>query len=281
MITTTTWTAIRTMQNTITDFFYLWPALVAGILLSCMMGPLGSIVLWRRMTFLGDALGHSSLLGLAVGAVYQINSVVCVLVTCILIMFFLPIFEKLKQTNDALLGVISHTFLAFGFVIVSLFNPAQNIESYLFGDILTITSVDLISVFCVAALGSVVLFFFWESWALASVHPELARAEKLATKKTEMIFNLFVAVVVAISIQFLGVLLISALLIIPSATARALAKTPEGMAILGAALGAVSVTVGIILSLMLDTPAAPTLVAVMGTQFILVNGGRFLLFKNH
>ena len=75
------------------------------------MGPLGSIVLWRRMTFLGDALGHSSLLGLAVGAVYQINSVVCVLVTCILIMFFLPIFEKLKQTNDALLGVISHTFL--------------------------------------------------------------------------------------------------------------------------------------------------------------------------
>jgi zinc transport system permease protein len=267
------------MPITLTDIVFLWPALVAGLLLSLMMGPLGSIVLWRRMTFLGDALGHSSVLGLAIGTLLQFSLGWSVFISCCVILLLLPFFERFKQTNDALLGVMSHSFLAFGFVLIYWFQPKQNIESFLFGDMLNIVPVDVIKVGGVVFLGAVLLYCFWQAWVLMSVHPELAKAEKLATAKSELVFNLFLAMIVAVSIQFLGVLLISALLVIPAATARFIAKTPEEMAWRSAGLGAIAVILGLFIALRLDLPLAPALVAVMGTQFILISGTHFLSAK--
>lgn len=247
-------------------------ALIAGICIAIVAGPLGSLVVWRRMSYFGDTLAHSSLLGIALGILLDINLQLAV-IACSLAFAVVLIFLQQKKTlsTDTLLGILAHSTLAFGLLILSLSHTVQvNLVAYLFGDLLTIGTNDLYWIVGCTVLIAVLLVFFWNGFLTITVHEELAQVEGAPVGKLHCLMVLMIALLIAVSMKIVGVLLITSLLIIPSAAARRFAKTPEQMALAASVAGCMAVGLGLLMSYELDTPAGPSIV-VTACGFFLIS----------
>ena len=141
---------------------------------------------------------------------------------------------------------------------------------FLFGDILAVSRLDLAIIYIGGGIVIAVLVFVWRALFAATVNYDLAEAEGLRPDRANIVFMLLMAVVIAISMKIVGVLLITALLIIPAATARQLARGPEQMALIAAVLGVIAVVAGLFGSLEWDTPSGPSIVVAAATLFVLV-----------
>ena len=163
---------------------------------------------------------------------------------------------------------MAHSALAFGLVAVS-FLPGIRIDlaAYLFGDILAVSRADLLVIWGGAALVVALIAWRWSPLLSATLNEELAYAGGLDPKREKLILTLALAVTVAVAIKVVGALLIAAMLIIPAAAARGLARTPEAMAMIAAAIGAVSAVAGLRAAYLLDTPAGPSIVCVAAVLF--------------
>ncbi|HEY7690553.1 MAG TPA: metal ABC transporter permease [Dongiaceae bacterium] len=255
------------------DFFTR--ALIGGIGIALFAGPLGCFILWRRMAYFGDALSHSALLGIALGFLLGIDLTLGILGICVAVALFLLALQRQKRlTVDTLLVILSHSALSIGLVAAS-FAPSLRIDltGYLFGDILAIAPRDLIWIYAGGILVLGVLLAIWQALLSLTVNEELARAEGVNAEATGLIFMLLIAVTVALAMKAVGILLVSALLIIPAAAARRFVTTPEHMAVLAAAIGAASVVAGLLSSLHLDTPAGPSIVVAAAAFFMLSLAG--------
>lgn len=241
---------------------FLVLALLCGLGVALVSGPLGSFVVWRRMAYFGDTLAHSALLGAAVGIMLKFNPLWAVLFCCVLIAALMTLIQTQKAlTNDTVLGIISHSALALGLVCASFISDTRlDLWGILFGDLLTVTRSDVITIYLIAATVLALLCVFWRSLLLATLDENLARAEGLPVTKLRLLLMVMTATVVALAMKVVGVLLITALLIIPAATSRRLSRSPEQMAILAAVLGAIAVALGLLASFYLDTPAGPSIV---------------------
>ena len=251
------------------DFFTR--ALLAGLGLAIMAGPLGCFIVWRRMAYFGDTLAHSALLGVAAALFFEIQVVVGVFMTALLVAISLLLLSQ-RQTlgRDTLLGLISHAFLAIGFVVIAfLTNVRVDVMSYLLGDILAVGRFDLAVIFGCAAVTLGLLICLWQRLLATTVSTELAQAEGQSPLLSELILMLTLAAVVAVCIKIVGVLLITALLIIPAATARRFASTPERMAIAAALIGCFDVVAGLYASLWWDTPSGPSIVTAAFIVFLI------------
>ncbi|MEX0619008.1 MAG: iron chelate uptake ABC transporter family permease subunit [Pseudohongiellaceae bacterium] len=247
-------------------------ALLAGLAFALVAGPLGCFVVWRRMSFFGDTLAHSALLGIALGLLFSINPQLTVLASCLLFAVILMVLERKKTISvDALLGILAHTTLAVGVVLLAVFSDVQiNIEAYLFGDLLTIRLTDLGWVVAVSALVGVVLVMFWNRFLFITVHEELASVEGVNVQRLKYLLVILMALLVAVAMNIVGVLLITSLLIIPPAASRQFARTPEQMAIGASGLGGLSVACGLVAAFYLDTPVGPSIVVIAGMFFFLI-----------
>jgi zinc transport system permease protein len=251
------------------DFFAR--AMIGGVGIALFAGPLGCFILWRRMAYFGDALSHSALLGIALGFLAGIDLNLGILGICIAVALFLLALQRQKRlTVDTLLVILSHSALSIGLVVAS-FSPSLRIDlaGYLFGDILAIAPVDLIWIYGGGALLLAILFWQWRSLLSLTVNEELARAEGVNAEATSLVFMLLIALAVALAMKAVGILLVSALLIIPAATARRFSATPERMALLAVIVGGLSVLGGLYGSLEFDTPAGPSIVVAAAAFFIL------------
>lgn len=237
-------------------------ALLAGICIALVAGPLGSFVVWRRMSYFGDTLAHSSLLGIALGILMDVNLQLAVIMSSLLFALILVLLQTRKTlSTDTLLGILAHSTLAFGLLILSLSNTVQvNLVAYLFGDLLTIGSSDLYWIMGSTAVIGILLIVFWNSFLTITVHEELAQVEGVQVGRVHCLMVLMVALLIAVSMKIVGVLLITSLLIIPPAAARRLASTPEQMAIGASLAGCLAVSLGLLMSYRLDTPAGPSIV---------------------
>jgi len=239
-------------------------AVLAGLLVVLMSGPLGCVVVWRRMAYFGDALAHSALLGTSLALMVDINPLLGVILLGIVISFLLIRLQTRKDlSSDAILGILSHGALAAGLVIVATMqSQGQRIDllAYLFGDILSVSWEYLgwLSLACVLVLG--LLIWMWQSILAIAVHEELARSEGIAVDRVRLLFMLLMSVVVAVAMKVVGIILITALLIIPAASARRFSPSPEAMAMLAIIFGLLSVAGGVFASLQWDTPAGPSIV---------------------
>ena len=251
------------------DNFLLY-ALLGGIGLAIVAGPLGCFVVWRRMAYFGDSLAHSALLGVALGFLLSIELTAGIAVTCVIFsLAIVALQEQRRIATDTLLGILSHTALSIGLVALSLMGSMRvDLLGYLFGDILAVTAQDLIAIYAGGALALIVLAAIWRDLLAMTVHEELARAEGVAVFRVRLVFTLLLAVVVAISMKVMGILLITSMLIIPAATARRFARTPEGMAALASAIGILAVALGLTASLRWDTPSGPSVVVAAFTLFL-------------
>jgi zinc transport system permease protein len=253
------------------DDFMIRAGLV-GLLLALCSGPLGCFVLWRRLAYFGDTMAHSALLGIALGLFAQINITLAVTLTSIFIAVSLLFLQKQnKIASDTLLGILSHSALALGIVTLSMLPTLQmDITSFLFGDLLTVTWLDVVLCAVLVLLSYCILFVIWQPLLLLSLHSALAKAEGVSEQKYALIFTLLIALLIAIAMKLVGILLITALLVIPAACARLLAHTPILMAIFAAIIAVIAVFIGVSVSYFYDTPTGPSIVLGNTLLFLLV-----------
>lgn len=252
-----------------TDFVLF--ALVAGLSLAAVAGPLGAFVVWRRMAYFGDTLAHSALLGIAIGLISGMNPQLSILISCLLFAFLLTVLEKNGEVStDTLLGILAHSSLALGVVVLALSGSVRvDLEAYLFGALLTITQQDLLWVVGVCAGVGVVLLKYWQEFVAITVHEDIAEIEGSKVARYKLLLVLLMALTIAVSMKIVGVLLITSLLIIPAASARLIAQTPEQMALRASAIGAGAVLAGLLIAFALDVPVGPSIV-VSATSLFLV-----------
>jgi len=262
---------IDSLAQLLTTNFVVY-ALIAGLSLALVSGPLGSFIVWRRMSYFGDTLAHSALLGIALGLIFDINAQLSILVSCVVFSLLLVALGKNKTiSTDTLLGIVAHSTLAIGVVVLAFSDSVRvNLEALLFGELLTVSGGDLVWVVGTSCLVAVLLFRFWNQFLAITVHAELAEIEGISPNKLNLLLVVLMALVIAISMKIVGVLLITSLLIIPPAAARQIARTPEQMAIKASVIGALSVVVGLIMAFIADTPVGPSIVAVASLFFLIL-----------
>jgi len=242
------------------DFFTR--ALVAGVGVALVAGPLGCFIVWRRLAYFGDTLSHAALLGVALAFLFELNITLAVFVVSASVSLALLMLQKRATlSSDALLVLLSHSALALGLVVLAFMTWVRiDLMGFLFGDILSVSRTDIAIIYLGGLLVISILAMIWHPLFAATVNRELAQAEDLHPDRVNLIFMLLMATIIAISMKIVGVLLITAMLIIPAATARRFATGPEQMAIIAALIGVVSVLAGLFGSLKLDTPSGPSIV---------------------
>lgn len=250
------------------DFFFR--AMLGGVGVAVVTGPLGCVVVWRRMAYFGAALAHAALLGVALGFVLEINLTVGVVTVCLALALGLAILERHTMlASDSLLGIMAHAMLALGLVTLAFMQHLRvDLMTYLFGDVLAIVRTDVYLIMGLAGVTLALLIAIWRPLLSLTVNPDLARVEGVNVERTRLGFVLMLAMVIAIGMKVVGILLVVSLLIIPAASARMVSKTPEQMAVVAAALGVVSVLLGLGSSWRWDVPAGPMIVVVAGAVFL-------------
>lgn len=252
---------------------FLVRAGLAGLGVSLAAGALGPFVVWRRMAYFGDAMAHAAILGVALSLGFSVSIFIGVLFAALLVAVLFLALTQRAQTSDSALGVIAHSALAFGLVAVAMSTgPQINVEAYLFGDVLTVSRADLALIWSVAAVVALWLVWRWQALVTWVLSPDLAETSGYNTKLEEMGLIVALALVVAVGIKAVGALLITALLIIPAASARPHVRTPEGMIALSLGFGALAAVAGLQGALWLDTPAGPSIVCAAAIAFALSMG---------
>jgi len=251
------------------DFFSR--AIIAGVGVALVAGPLGCYIVWRRLAYFGDTLSHAALLGIALALLFQVNITMSVfLVSVFVSLSLLTLQRRVTLSTDALLGLLAHSALAFGMVALSFMSWVRvDLMGFLFGDILAVTPFDIAIIWGGGLVVLIILMIFWRSLFAATVNLELAEAEGMKPEQANVVFMLLMAAVIAISMKIVGVLLITSMLIFPAAIARRFASGPEQMALLSALIGVVAVFGGLFGSLQWDTPAGPSIVVAASTFFII------------
>jgi zinc transport system permease protein len=242
------------------DFFTR--AILAGVGVALVAGPLGCFIVWRRLAYFGDTLSHSALLGVALALLFEVSITLTVFgVAAAVALSLLLLQKRATLSSDSLLGLLSHSSLALGLVVLAFMTWVRvDLMGFLFGDILAVSATDIAIVYGGGIVILLVLALIWRPLFAATVNTDLAEAEGLRPQRANVIFMLLMALVIAMAMKIVGVLLITALLIIPAATARRFARGPEQMAILAAMIGAAAVIAGLFGSLEWDTPSGPSIV---------------------
>ena len=250
---------------------FLLRAFLGGLGVALVAGPLGCFIVWRRMAYFGASLAHSALLGVALGFLLGLDPTLGIAAASILLALLLVALQQQRVLpSDTLLGILAHAGLALGLVVLSFFGSLRvDLLGYLFGDILAVSRGDLLWIYGGGLLALGVLAAIWRPLLTATLHEELARAEGLPVLRLRLALMLTVAIVIAIAMKIVGILLIISMLIIPAATARCFARTPEQMAVLAALAGTAAVGLGLWGSLEADTPAGPSIVVAATLLFSL------------
>lgn len=251
---------------------FMLRALIGGLALAAALGPLGAFVLWRRMAYAGDAIAHAALLGVALSLITQ--GVLPMTAAIFLVAAGVAIFLA-KRSGDGrhdvstMLGLIAHGALALGLVLVAMNHEVRvDINAYLFGDILAIDWNDVAILGVLSAVLLLLTRIFWRPLLLTTIDPAVAEVEGINPTRIQLIFTLMLAALIAVAIKLAGVLLITALLIMPAAASRNFSRTPVAMALGASAVGMVAVAGGLFASLKLDAPSGPMMVVVAAGLFM-------------
>jgi len=251
------------------DFFTR--ALIAGVGIAIIAGPLGCLVIWRRLSYFGDTLSHSALLGVTLAYAFSMNITLSVfIISSVVAILLINLQKRTKLAGDSLLGLLAHSSLAIGLVLIGFLSSIRfDLMGLLFGDILAVTTDDIALVWIGGIIILGILYFIWKSLFSATVNYDLAAAEGMRPEISNLIFILLLAAVIALSIKMIGALLITGLLLIPAAIARNLSNSPKQMIIVAILAGIASVVLGLFTSLELNTSSGPSIVVVSLALFIL------------
>ena len=251
------------------DFFIR--ALIAVLGIALVTGPLGCFVVWRILSYFGDTLAHSALLGGTLAYSIELNIARSVfIISSLIALILIQLQKKTNLPGDALLGLLAHSSLAVGLVVIGFLTFIRfDIMGLLFGDILAVTTDDLLIIWTGGAVILLVLKLIWKPLFASTVNYELAEAEGLNPDRAKAIFTILMAAVIAISIKMVGLLLITGMLIIPAAMARNISDSPQKMVLFSIIGGLLSVLLGLFSSLEFNTSSGPSIIMASLILFIL------------
>ena len=251
------------------DFFIR--ALIVGIGIAIIAGPFGCFVVWKRLSYFGETLSHSSLLGVVLGYIFSINiSITVFMVSGIVAILLFLLNEKTELTSDSLLGLLSHSSLSIGLLVVGYLSYIRfDMMGLLFGDILAVTRLDMIIVWVCGGLFIFILYKIWKSLLAGTVNRDIASSENMSPRRSELIYMILLSGIIAISIKIIGILLITGLLIIPAAMARNISNNPLQMILISITVGVTSVVAGLYTSLTLNTASGPSILVIALVLFII------------
>ena len=255
---------------------FIFRALIAGIGLAIIAGPTGCFIVWRRLAYFGETIAHSSLLGVALAMIFELpvdlemRVVVGIFFTASLIVFVMFFLERREGlASDTILGILAHGGLAIGLVILSFFPDMRlDLHSLLFGDILAVTTSDILVIWIGGIVILGILAYIWRALITSTVSQDLAAVAGMKPDRIHITFGILLALVIAVAVKIVGVLLIVAMLVIPAATARRLSRNPEMMAIVAVIIGILAVCGGLMSSVQLDTPSGPSIVVATLLLFV-------------
>ena len=252
---------------------FMIDALLAGIALALVAGPLGCVVVWRRMAYFGDTLAHSALLGVALAVSAELLPIVGVVFIGVVLAALLFWLEQRRELSaDTLLGILSHSALALGLIVFSIIqarSPGVDLMAYLFGDILAVNQQEIIWMYAAAVFILFVFAGLWRQLITISLNEDMARVDGVNVPLVRFTFMLLLAMVIAAAIKVVGILLVTALLIIPAASARAFSNTPVQMVLLSTMVAVAVVVVGLGASFYQDLPAGPAIVVTAALGFFI------------
>jgi zinc transport system permease protein len=251
---------------------FLILALLGGLGLAVISAPLGVFMVWQKQSYFGATLAHSALLGISLGLFFSINLTLSVIVFSFVMAIFIHSLQKTNTlSSDTLLGLLAHTTLALGLVVLSLMHNVQiDFMSYLFGDILSLSKTDLIWIFGLFILTLIFFYRHWQDMLNVTLNPQLAQVEGVAVQKIQLTYTLLLSLMIALSMKLVGVLLVTSLLIIPAAAARRISNTPEQMLGYTLIIGCLSIVFGIFSSMLWNIPTGPSIVMVASAIFVLL-----------
>lgn len=249
---------------------FLLNAALAGLLVAWVAAPLGCLVVWRRMAYFGDATGHAALLGVALALSFSMPPIIGVVVVASAMALAVTFATRGRFAADTILGVFSHAALAIGLVAAAVLPGVRlNLINTLLGDILTVSTSEIIWIAGGGAGILAIIASAWRGLLNATLSPELMAAEGGSLLRDKLVFTLSLALFVALAMKLVGILLITAMLILPAAAAAPLARSPERMVAISALIGSLSVLGGLWMSWEADTPAGPSIIVIATGFFVL------------
>ncbi|MBP3284607.1 MAG: metal ABC transporter permease [Clostridia bacterium] len=254
-----------------TRYDFMKNAFLATLLIGILFGFLGSMVVNQKMAFFSEALGHSALTGIGIGAVLGVsNSLVSMILFAIFMSLAIWFVEKKNtMSTDTIIGTISSIAIALGLVLMSQGGNFNKYSSYLIGDVLSITTNEIVMLFVTLIATIAFWSILFNKLVLAGVNSAIANSRKIKSDWINLIFIVLVAVVVMISIKWVGILIINSLLILPAATARNVARNMKQYTLLSVIFSVVSCLLGLVLSYYIDAAAGATIVLVSSVFFVI------------
>ena len=250
-------------------YVFMKNALLGVLLVTPMFGLLGTMVVNNKMAFFADALGHSALTGIAIGVILGISNPIWSMLAFSLMLAVVII--KVKNVNtsstDTIIGVFASTAVALGVVILSFRGGFTKYSVYLIGDLLSISPIDLLILPIIFIIVIIIWTIAFNKLLLVSVNQLLARSRGINVEFYEYLFTITVAVIVTISIQWVGVLIISSMLVLPAAAARNISSNIRQYHIYSIAIALISGVSGLILSYFLGSASGATMVLISSLFF--------------
>lgn len=253
------------------DYTFMKNALLAIILITPVFAILGTMIVNNKMAFFSDALGHSALTGIAIGMVLGITNINIGMILFAIIFALLLNYVKNKTSYgaDTIISVFSSIAIALGLAMLAQSGNFNKYSSYLVGDILSITNMEILYVF----IASIVVYAFWyftfNKLNVISINSTLAKSKGISVKKIDNIFVVLIAIMVMISIRWIGILLINSLLILPAASSRNIAKNMRSYHLFAVIFSLFSGITGLIISYYFNIPTGPMIVLISGIIYFI------------
>lgn len=266
--------AIITTTMTIIELItlpFFQRALLVGVVLGVLMAVLGVFVVLRKISFFADAIGHSALAGIAGALLLRVNPFIGGLVATLVVAVGITGVRRISTIAlDTVLAVFFSAFVSLGVLLMALVPGYQaDLITFLFGNILTVTNFDVFLAVSIAAISAGILLWAGKDFVAIALDTNLAKAEGVQVARLELVFLVLLAAVIALAIKLVGVLLVTALLIIPAASAQNIAKSLASMFLLAVGVSLFSVVIGMMASAVFSTPSGPTIVLTSSVLFVL------------
>lgn len=264
------------------DYTFMKNALLAIILITPIFAILGTMIVNNKMAFFSDALGHSALTGIAIGMLLGISNINISMILFAVVFALLLNFIKNKTTYgaDTIISVFSSIAIALGLAILAKTGSFNKYSSYLVGDILSITSSEILYLFITFIAVMLFWYFMFNKLNVISINKTLAKSRGINTKLIDNIFVILIAVIVMISIRWIGILLINSLLILPAAASRNIAKSMRSYHLLSVIFSVFSGIAGLILSYYWNIPTGPMIVIISGIIYFATFAGKLIKNRN-
>ncbi|MFV9921768.1 MAG: metal ABC transporter permease [Anaplasma ovis] len=258
------------MSNIIFEDFFI-NGILAILTASLVTAPLGSVMIWNRLSYMGDSVAHSSLLGVGIALLLEIHPSIGVFVVAVLLALIISLTTDKIHAIDTILNIMTSVVMSLSMILLSLVpSPGERVMHSLFGDVLMVGRSDLLEMAAIAITGIFVLVLRWRYWVAVSVSRDLSLSAGIKAGQIKTEIFVVSALVIVLFSRSVGILLITAFLTIPASGARLISKTPVQMVIVSVVISATSGVLGLLSAAKFDTFPGPMIIIASFSMLLLV-----------